>query len=50
MQGGTKMIAATLLEEHIHLKLKLKDYTVNMQNYLFEKIISLGEELVGEPL
>ena len=47
---GTKMVAVTLIEEYIHLKHGHGDMTRGMQNLLFNKIISLGEELVGEPL
>lgn len=47
---GTKMVAITLIEEWIHLKHGHRDMTRDMQNMLFNKIVSLGEELVGEPL
>lgn len=47
---GTKFLASTLLEEVIHLREGLSDNTTAMQTYLFDKIISLGEELQGEPL
>lgn len=47
---GTKFIAATLIEEIIHLREGLDDETRSMQTYLFNKIISLGEELSGEPI
>lgn len=47
---GTKMVAITLIEEYLHLSLNYEDMTREMQNYLFNKIISLGEELAGEPL
>lgn len=48
--GGTKQVAATLIEEYIHLRHNYLDCTREMQNYLFEKLVSVGEELVGEPL
>lgn len=48
--GGAKQIAATLIEEYIHLKRGWADCTRELQNYLFEKVISLGEEIAGEPL
>lgn len=47
---GTKMVTITLIEEYIHLKHGHGDMTRGMQNLLFNKIVSLGEELVGEPL
>lgn len=47
---GTKMVAATLMEEFIHLDRLLDDCTREMQNYLFHKIVSMGEEINQEPL
>lgn len=48
--GGAKQLAATLIEEYLHLRHGWKDCTRELQNYLFEKLVSVGEELVGEPL
>ena len=48
--GGTKMLAATLIEEYIHLRHGWADMTRDLQNFLFEKVVSLGEELAGEAL
>jgi hypothetical protein len=48
--GGTKMLAATLIEEYIHLRHGWGDMTRELQNFLFEKVVSLGEELAGEAL
>lgn len=48
--GGTKQLAATLMEEYIHLRHGWADMTRDLQNFLFEKVISLGEELNGEPI
>lgn len=48
--GGTKQLAATLVEEYIHLRHGWKDMTRELQNFLFEKMVSLGEEITGEPL
>lgn len=48
--GGTKQVASTLIEEYIHLKRGYADCTREMQSYLFDKVVSLGEELTGEPL
>jgi hypothetical protein len=47
---GTKQVAATMVEEFLHLHMHFVDETRTFQNYLFEKIMSLGEELTGEPL
>ena len=47
---GTKMVAATLIEEYIHIEKGFLDCQYPMQNFLFEKIVSLGEQLVGEAL
>lgn len=47
---GTKQVASCLLEEFIHLKLGYADHSYDMQNFLFDTIISLREELNGEPL
>lgn len=48
--GGTKYLASTLIEEYIHLKHGYADETRDMQHFLFDKIVSLGEEMRGEPL
>jgi len=48
--GGTKGVASTLIEEYLHLKHGLDDCTRALQTYLFNKIVSLGEELQQEPL
>ena len=47
---GTKCVAGTLIEEHIHLKHGHQDCTRPMQNYLLDRMVSLGELAVGEPL
>jgi hypothetical protein len=48
--GGSKQLASTLIEEYLHLKHGYKDMTRELQSYLFDKVVSLGEELQGEPL
>lgn len=48
--GGSKQLASTLIEEYIHLRHGWKDCTRELQNYLFDKLVSLGEEIAGEPL
>lgn len=47
---GTKFLASTLLEEFIHLDTGYGDCTYNLQTYLFDLIITQGEERLGEPL
>lgn len=44
---GTKQLVATLYEECYHHRTKVVDCTYNMQNDLFNIIISLNEELHG---
>lgn len=48
--GGTKQLASTLIEEYLHLRHGWKDMTRELQSFLFDKLVSVGEELVGEPL
>lgn len=47
---GTKMVAGTLIEEFIHLRHGLHDETRGMQNFLFDSLVSIGEQISGEPL
>lgn len=47
---GTKGVARALIEEYLHLRFGLKDCTREMQNFIFDKMVSLAEELKGEPL
>lgn len=48
---GTKVVAGTLIEEYIHLSQNVFDETRAMQEFLINKIVSLGEEHVTkEPL
>lgn len=47
---GTKQLAGTILEEYFHLAKNVEDETRGFQELLLMKIISLGEELQGEPL
>ena len=47
---GTKQVASTLFEEYLHLKHKYQDETYAFQTYLFDVIMSLGEEVQDEPL
>lgn len=48
--GGAKQLASTLIEEYLHLRHGWGDCTRELQTYLFEKVVSLGEEMQGEPL
>lgn len=48
--GGSKQLASTLIEEYIHLRHGWGDMTRELQSFLFDKLVSVGEELVGEPL
>lgn len=47
---GTKQVASTLLEEWVHNQHGVEDFDRRMQNWLFDKVVSLGEELKGEPV
>jgi len=47
---GTKMLAGTLIEEFLHLRHRLYDESRGMQNFLMDAIVSLGEQITGEPL
>lgn len=44
LNQGIKQIAATLLEEYIHIAEGYDDCTYNMQTYLFDLIITVGQE------
>jgi hypothetical protein len=48
--GGAKQLASTLIEEYVHLRHGYHDMTRELQSFLFEKLVSIGEELAGEPL
>lgn len=47
---GTKQLTSALLEEWVHLKYNVADFDRAMQNWLFDKVLSLGEEMIGEPI
>lgn len=49
-QMGTKQLASTLMEEWVHNKLGCADFDRKMQNWLFDKILSLSEDINGEPI
>lgn len=48
--GGTKYLASTMIEEYVHLRHGYKDLTRELQNFFLDKMVSLGEEVLGEPL
>jgi hypothetical protein len=47
---GAKQVASTLLEEWVHNKHGVRDFDRAMQNWLFDKVVSLAEEMRGEPV
>lgn len=47
---GTKRLCATLIEEYIHLKYGFADETRAFEDFLIDRLVSLGEEMHGEPL
>lgn len=47
---GTKMLAGTIFEEHVHLTEHHYDCSRGMQNYLIDKIMTCAEEIRGEPI
>lgn len=47
---GTKYVASTLLEEHIHIVHNLDDCTREFQNFILDRLMSIGERFVGSPL
>jgi hypothetical protein len=47
---GAKMVAGTLLEEYFHLVTRFQDCTRDLQNYLVDALVSLGERHTGERL
>ena len=49
-EQGTKMLASTLLEEWVHCNFGCADFDRAMQNWLFDKILTLVEQISAEPL
>lgn len=47
---GTKYLAATLIEEFLHIETGLADCTYDFQNRIFQELVTLGELIIGEPL
>ena len=46
---GTKDVAVTLVEEWIHINYECPDCTRQMQEILLKSLLSLGEQVIGEP-
>ncbi len=47
---GTKRVACALLEEYTHLRHDVEDETLQQKWIYLQQILSLGEQLQGEPL
>lgn len=47
---GTTELASTILEEWLHLRHGFKDCSRAFQTHLFQTIMALGQQVVGEPL
>lgn len=47
---GTKQLASTFMEEWVHLKTGAHDFDRTMQSWLFDKILTIGESINGEPI
>lgn len=47
---GTKCVATTILEEYTHCHHEVADETIQQKWVYLEQILSLGEQLQGEPL
>lgn len=49
-QDGTKMVAVTLLEEWMHTAKGINDYTPRFQHFALSLVMTLTEQLLGEPI
>ena len=47
---GTKQVAGTLYEEFLHLQHDMNDCDRSMQNRLIDTIVTMYEDMIGEPL
>lgn len=47
LDQGVKQVAATLIEENLHIFKGLDDCNYQMQTYLFDQIVTMGEKLTG---
>lgn len=43
-------ISIQLIEEYVHLKHDVRDCSRGMQEHLLNRLVSTGEQLIGEPL
>lgn len=50
LELGTRKTAHALIEEYVHLHTGFGDMTRELQTWLFMKVVSLGEQVTGEPL
>jgi hypothetical protein len=50
LMQGTKRVAGTLIEEFIHLRYRYEDETRSMQEFLLDRLVSLGEQMKGSAL
>lgn len=50
LEMGTKQVASTLYEEWVHCEHRYMDCSREMQNFLFDKVITLVEQLNNDPL
>lgn len=50
LMQGTKRTCSTLIEEYIHLHYGYADETREFEDFLIDRIVSLGEEMHGETL
>lgn len=49
-QMGTKAVCGTLFEEYLHLHTGYGDFTRSFQNYVIDKLFTVYEDKIGEPL
>jgi hypothetical protein len=47
---GVKQVVSALIEEQVHLQHELNDNTTEMQTWLFDQIVTMGELLVEDIL
>lgn len=47
---GTKIVVGTLIEEQLHLQHGFDDCSRKFQDHLINALVSMGEQLVGEPI
>lgn len=49
-EKGTKWLTSTILEEFVHLERGYSDCSYEMQNFLFDIVMSQFERILGEPI